>query len=205
MALGEYVSVSSQRDSQRALIEKERRELADDPDAELAELAGIYEAKGLQPTTARQVAEELTAHDAAHGTPRGRARHQRGRRRRARGRPPARRRSPSRSGRCCPCSRSCCRRWRCASRSPSPPCSSRWPHRATSARIGGKPGDSARPSGSWSVERSPLPRPSDRHPARHERRGVADGRSGRESEAPMARILLVEDDVDDGRDSSPTV
>ncbi|ROR83326.1 Predicted Fe2+/Mn2+ transporter, VIT1/CCC1 family [Plantibacter flavus] len=63
MALGEYVSVSSQRDSQRALIAKERRELADDPDAELAELAGIYEAKGLQPTTARRVAEELTAHD----------------------------------------------------------------------------------------------------------------------------------------------
>lgn len=63
MALGEYVSVSSQRDSQRALIAKERRELADDPEAELAELAGIYEAKGLQPTTARRVAEELTAHD----------------------------------------------------------------------------------------------------------------------------------------------
>lgn len=63
MALGEYVSVSSQRDSQRALIAKERRELSDDPEAELAELAGIYEAKGLQPTTARRVAEELTAHD----------------------------------------------------------------------------------------------------------------------------------------------
>ncbi|MGK9147112.1 VIT family protein [Plantibacter flavus] len=63
MALGEYVSVSSQRDSQRALIAKERRELTDDPTAELAELAGIYEAKGLRPATARQVAEELTAHD----------------------------------------------------------------------------------------------------------------------------------------------
>lgn len=63
MALGEYVSVSSQRDSQQALIAKERRELSDDPEAELAELAGIYEAKGLQPTTARRVAEELTAHD----------------------------------------------------------------------------------------------------------------------------------------------
>lgn len=64
MALGEYVSVSSQRDSQRALIEKERRELAEDPDAELAELTGLYLAKGLSNATAEQVALELTAHDA---------------------------------------------------------------------------------------------------------------------------------------------
>lgn len=63
MALGEYVSVSSQRDSQRALIAKERQELTDDPAAELTELMGIYEAKGLQSATARRVAEELTAHD----------------------------------------------------------------------------------------------------------------------------------------------
>ncbi|GLJ78920.1 VIT1/CCC1 family predicted Fe2+/Mn2+ transporter [Microbacterium imperiale] len=68
MALGEYVSVSSQRDSQRALISKERRELAADPDAELAELAGLYEQRGLSAETARRVAEELTEHDvlAAH-------------------------------------------------------------------------------------------------------------------------------------------
>lgn len=64
MALGEYVSVSSQRDSQRALIAKERRELAELPDEELAELAGIYQAKGLSPETARLVATELTEHDA---------------------------------------------------------------------------------------------------------------------------------------------
>lgn len=64
MALGEYVSVSSQRDSQRALIEKERRELAEDPEAEFAELTGLYRAKGLSPATAEQVAHELTAHDA---------------------------------------------------------------------------------------------------------------------------------------------
>lgn len=64
MALGEYVSVSSQSDSQRALIEKERRELAEDPEEELAELAGIYENKGLTPETARRVAVELTRHDA---------------------------------------------------------------------------------------------------------------------------------------------
>lgn len=64
MALGEYVSVSSQRDSQRALIAKESHELATMPDEELAELAEIYAAKGLSATTARQVAVELTAHDA---------------------------------------------------------------------------------------------------------------------------------------------
>ncbi|GAA2177850.1 VIT family protein [Arthrobacter parietis] len=64
MALGEYVSVSSQRDSQEALIEKERQELRDDPDGELTELAGLYEQRGLSSETARQVAEELTQHDA---------------------------------------------------------------------------------------------------------------------------------------------
>lgn len=64
MALGEYVSVSSQSDSQRALIEKERRELAEEPEEELAELTAIYEAKGLTAETAARVAEELTAHDA---------------------------------------------------------------------------------------------------------------------------------------------
>jgi VIT1/CCC1 family predicted Fe2+/Mn2+ transporter len=63
MALGEYVSVSSQRDSQQALIEKERGELAADPATEFEELVGIYEAKGLGPDTARLVAEELTARD----------------------------------------------------------------------------------------------------------------------------------------------
>ncbi len=64
MALGEYVSVSSQKDSQKALIEKERRELEEQPEEELAELAAIYEAKGLSADTARTVARELTAHDA---------------------------------------------------------------------------------------------------------------------------------------------
>lgn len=64
MALGEYVSVSSQSDSERALIAKEKRELAEMPAEELEELAGIYQAKGLRPETARQVALELTAHDA---------------------------------------------------------------------------------------------------------------------------------------------
>jgi vacuolar iron transporter family protein len=64
MALGEYVSVSSQRDTQRALIAKERRELQELPQEELAELAGIYQAKGLSAETAARVAEELTAHDA---------------------------------------------------------------------------------------------------------------------------------------------
>lgn len=64
MALGEYVSVSSQRDSQRALVEIERRELADSPEAGLAELAGLYQATGLSVETAQRVAEELTEHDA---------------------------------------------------------------------------------------------------------------------------------------------
>ena len=64
MALGEYVSVSSQRDSQQALIEKERQELREDPEGELLELAGLYEQKGLTAATARRVAAELTEHDA---------------------------------------------------------------------------------------------------------------------------------------------
>ncbi|MEU6830389.1 VIT family protein [Nocardia beijingensis] len=64
MAVGEYVSVSTQRDSERALLAKERRELRDEPDYELIELTGIYQAKGLTPETARKVAEELTAYDA---------------------------------------------------------------------------------------------------------------------------------------------
>ncbi len=64
MALGEYVSVSTQRDTEQALLAKERRELAEEPEAELAELVGLYQAKGLSPETARTVAEELTAHDA---------------------------------------------------------------------------------------------------------------------------------------------
>jgi VIT1/CCC1 family predicted Fe2+/Mn2+ transporter len=63
MALGEYVSVSSQRDSEQALLAKEEAELRDMPEFELAELAGIYERKGLRPETARQVALELTEHD----------------------------------------------------------------------------------------------------------------------------------------------
>lgn len=64
MALGEYVSVSSQRDTERALLDKERRELAEIPDREFTELVGLYRAKGLSEQTARTVAEELTAHDA---------------------------------------------------------------------------------------------------------------------------------------------
>lgn len=64
MALGEYVSVSSQSDSQRALIEKEKQELENDPDGELAELAGLYQTRGLSRNTAHLVALELTAEDA---------------------------------------------------------------------------------------------------------------------------------------------
>jgi VIT1/CCC1 family predicted Fe2+/Mn2+ transporter len=64
MAAGEYVSVSSQSDVERADLERERDELARDADYELAELAGIYVARGLEPTLANQVAEQLTAHNA---------------------------------------------------------------------------------------------------------------------------------------------
>ena len=64
MALGEYVSVSSQRDSELAWINKERKELETMPEEELEELVGLFEQKGLKPTTARLVAEELTAKDA---------------------------------------------------------------------------------------------------------------------------------------------
>jgi VIT1/CCC1 family predicted Fe2+/Mn2+ transporter len=64
MAAGEYVSVSTQRDSELALLDKERRELADEPQDELEELAGLYVAKGLSEELALQVAQELTEHDA---------------------------------------------------------------------------------------------------------------------------------------------
>ena len=68
MAAGEYVSVSSSRDTERALLEKERYELKHYPEAELAELTAIYERKGLSKKTATIVAEELTRKDvfAAH-------------------------------------------------------------------------------------------------------------------------------------------
>ncbi len=68
MALGEYISVSSQRDSERSQLDLEARELQESPEAELVELAGLYERKGLSAETARRVAEELTALDplAAH-------------------------------------------------------------------------------------------------------------------------------------------
>ncbi len=64
MAVGEYVSVSTQKDSERALLKKERRELEETPDEELEELTGIYEAKGLSRPLAEEVAAHLTAHDA---------------------------------------------------------------------------------------------------------------------------------------------
>ncbi|GAA2728990.1 VIT1/CCC1 transporter family protein [Cellulomonas aerilata] len=64
MAVGEYVSVSSQRDSERALLDLERRELAEAPEEELEELAGLHRANGLSDGLARAVAAEQTAHDA---------------------------------------------------------------------------------------------------------------------------------------------
>ncbi|WP_394617914.1 VIT family protein [Lentzea sp. JNUCC 0626] len=64
MASGEYVSVSSQRDAERALLAQERQELKDTPDEELEELKEIYEGKGLDEQTAEEVAKQLTKHDA---------------------------------------------------------------------------------------------------------------------------------------------
>jgi VIT1/CCC1 family predicted Fe2+/Mn2+ transporter len=64
MAAGEYVSVHSQADAESADLARERAELRDDPGAELRELATIYTKRGLDPALARQVAEQLTAHDA---------------------------------------------------------------------------------------------------------------------------------------------
>lgn len=66
MALGEYVSVSSQVDSQEALIEKEKTELAQEPEAELDELTAILMQRGLSERTARSAAIELTHEDALH-------------------------------------------------------------------------------------------------------------------------------------------
>ena len=64
MAAGEYVSVSSQADTEAAELERERRELRDYPHAELRELSRLYERRGLEPALARRVAEQLTRHDA---------------------------------------------------------------------------------------------------------------------------------------------
>lgn len=64
MAAGEYVSVQSQLDTEHADIERERRELEDEPEREAAELAAIYEERGLDPELAHQVAAQLTARDA---------------------------------------------------------------------------------------------------------------------------------------------
>jgi VIT1/CCC1 family predicted Fe2+/Mn2+ transporter len=64
MAAGEYVSVSSQADTERADLDRERRELATEPDHERAELAAIYVGRGLTQELAGQVADQLMAHDA---------------------------------------------------------------------------------------------------------------------------------------------
>ncbi|PSD18812.1 nodulin 21 [Stenotrophomonas maltophilia] len=64
MAAGEYVSVQTQADTEDADLAMERRELRENPHSELEELASIYRHRGLEPALARQVAEQLTAHDA---------------------------------------------------------------------------------------------------------------------------------------------
>ncbi|MFC9594170.1 VIT family protein [Streptomyces sp. NPDC056944] len=64
MAAGEYVSVSTQRDSEKAALAQEKRELRERPEAELAELTGLLAARGLSQEVAREAAEQLTARDA---------------------------------------------------------------------------------------------------------------------------------------------
>ncbi|MFA7255614.1 MAG: VIT family protein [Candidatus Omnitrophota bacterium] len=64
MAAGEYVSVSSQADTERADLDRERKELQEDDAGERKELASIYEDRGLDPLLAKQVADQLMAHDA---------------------------------------------------------------------------------------------------------------------------------------------
>lgn len=64
MATGEYVSVASQADTEKASIGQEKNELANDPEAELRELTAIYVQRGLEADLARRVAAQLMAHDA---------------------------------------------------------------------------------------------------------------------------------------------
>lgn len=64
MAAGEYVSVSSQSDTEKADLQRETSELAGDPEAEVPELAGIYAARGVAPDLATEVAKQMMAHDA---------------------------------------------------------------------------------------------------------------------------------------------
>jgi VIT1/CCC1 family predicted Fe2+/Mn2+ transporter len=64
MAAGEYVSVSSQSDTERADLDRERQELATQPEAELDELAGFYVERGVEPDLARSVAAQMMARDA---------------------------------------------------------------------------------------------------------------------------------------------
>ena len=64
MGTGEYVSVSAQRDTERAMLAREQLELTAHPNRELDELVGLYQARGLSEILARQVAEQLTKHDA---------------------------------------------------------------------------------------------------------------------------------------------
>jgi VIT1/CCC1 family predicted Fe2+/Mn2+ transporter len=68
MAAGEYVSVSTQRDTEQAILARERQKLRESPEEELAELASIYETKGVTAETAKKVAKEMSDHDvfAAH-------------------------------------------------------------------------------------------------------------------------------------------
>ena len=109
MAAGEYVSVSSQASSEAADLKREQRALRERPGAEKAELAHIYQERGVQPKLAREVADQLMAKDALAAHARDELGLSEAARRQDRSRPPGRRRSRFRSARHC-------RRWRLSSR-----------------------------------------------------------------------------------------
>lgn len=69
MAAGEYVSVSSQSDTEQSDLARERVELTNSPEAEMEELTAIYIARGVDPKTAEVVATQMTAHDALSASP----------------------------------------------------------------------------------------------------------------------------------------
>ena len=129
MALGEYVSVSSQRDSERHLIEQQSQALRNDPEGELLALARSYEERGISAATARRAAEELFASNALEAQMRGRHNID------------PDEVTSSRSARCCRCSRSSCPPPSCGCRSRSARPSSAWPSPARS-----QPGSVAAPN-----------------------------------------------------------
>ena len=132
MSSGEYVSVSSPRDSERALLRLERRELAETPDAELGELAGLYQTKGLTPAWPGRSLGSSPPTTRSRSTPRPRWGSTQ-RRSPAPGTPPRPASPPSPPARSCPCWPSPSPQQQCGSRSLPLLCSPRSPRPERSA------------------------------------------------------------------------